>query len=109
MLGEVLFMQLGFNIFILQGRGLNEVNIIGDFLNDFNVMCRRGNTYDITMVLFDEDAINEIKLIEKLVKRENMLNIFSFAFNYYNKAKHLVQNETPFQQFMRLKLSRKIG
>ena len=93
MLGEIVFVSLGFNIYTLQERGFNEVDIIVDFLKEFNVMCKRGDSYDITKDLFEEDAFNEIKLREKLVKRRNKLNRFSCTCNRFNKSKKILQKK----------------
>ena len=75
---------------MLQGRGFDKVNSIGDLLKGWNVMLKRGDSYDVTKGLFEEHAFNEIKLKEKLVKRRNNLNGFSFTHNHYKKAKFLV-------------------
>ena len=74
MLGKVFFVSLGFKIFILQGRGFNEVNSVEDFLIEFNVMSKRGDSYDMTKGVFESDIFNEIKLRKKLIKRRNKSN-----------------------------------
>ena len=40
-------MSLRFNIYVLQGKGFDEINIIEVLLKEFNVTYGRGGSYDI--------------------------------------------------------------
>ena len=63
-LGQDLFMLLGFDDYMLQGNWWGEINIIEDLMVEFKVKCEKGDTYNVTRANFLEDAFNEVKFRE---------------------------------------------
>ena len=51
-LGEALFMSLGFYIHMLQGEWWDEINSIEDLMVEFNVKYEKGDSYDVTRCNF---------------------------------------------------------
>ena len=78
---------------MFQGKCFDEISSIEDFLKDFDVTFKRGDSYYITRGDFGEDTFNEIKLRKRLVTKKNKLKSFSFTRDHYNKVKLLVQNK----------------
>ena len=64
MLGESLFMSLGFDIYILQGKCWGEIDSIEELLVEFKMKCEKGDSYDVTKGNFGENTFNEVKLRE---------------------------------------------
>ena len=47
-LGKALFMSLGFDIHVLQGKRWGEINSIEYLMVEFKMKCEKGDSYDAT-------------------------------------------------------------
>ena len=94
-LGEFLFMSLGFDIHMLQGKWWGKFNSIEDLLLEFKLNREKSSSHDVAKGDFGENTYDEIKLREQLVEKKDNLNSFRFKHYHYHKIKHSVQKECP--------------
>ena len=70
MLGEVLFMSLGFEICVLKGKWWGEIHSIEGLIIQFMMNFEKGGSYDAVKGNFGMDAYNEVNLREHLVEKK---------------------------------------
>ena len=94
-LGEVLFMSLGFDIHMLQGKWWGEFNSIEDLLLEFKLNCEKNSSHDVAKGDFGENTYDEIKLREQSVEKKNNLNSFIFKHYHYHKLNIQCKRHVP--------------